>query len=150
MRRELPMMLVRTAVALIFLLEGSLQFLAPPEPGAGDFAAIGLPLASVLAPAAGGVEIAAGAAVLVNLYAGDASLALMAVVLTALLTKIPILLGRPMGFLTLAKVSRYGWLGFFHEARLDLAMLLCLAAILVDSGLQVGRRRRPWYQSKGL
>jgi hypothetical protein len=74
---------------------------------------------------------------------------LLVVIATALVTtKIPILLGRPLGPFALAKLSHYGWLSFFHEARVDLSMLFGLAAIAIDSGLRLGRKRR-WYQSGG-
>ena len=59
------------------------------------------------------------------------------------------LLGRPLGPFALAKLNHYGVLSFFHEARTDLLVLFGLVAVLLDSGLKLGRRR-PWYQSKGL
>jgi hypothetical protein len=91
----------------------------------------------------GSVEIAAGAALLLSLYAGDAAVLLLAVILTALVTtKLPILLGRPLGPFALTKLNHYGWLSFLHEARTDLSMLFCLVAILLDSGLQLGRKKR--------
>jgi hypothetical protein len=95
----------------------------------------------------GVVEIIAGAAVLANFYAGDAALVLLAVIITAIVTtKLPILLGRPLGPFALAKnVSRFGILGFLHEARTDLAMLFSLVAIAIDSGVRGGRATR-WYQ----
>ena len=150
MRRNLPMILIRVIVGLVFLTEGILKFARPDELGAGRFAAIGLPYPQVLAPMVGGVEIVGGAAVLLNLYAGDAAILLLAVILTALVTtKLPILLGRPLGPLALAKLPRYGLLSFLHEARIDLCMIFGSLAVLINSGLRIGRRR-PWYQSKGL
>ncbi len=92
-------------------------------------------------------EIVGGAAILLNLYAGDAALTLLVVIATALVTtKIPILLGRPLGPFALAKLNHYGWLSFFHKARVDLCMLFGLVAVAIDSGLRLGRKRR-WYQS---
>lgn len=150
MRQNLPMILIRVMVGLVFLTEGVLKFLRPGELGAGRFAAIGLPYPHVLAPLVGGIEIAAGSAVLLNLYAGDAAILLLAVIVTALVTtKLPILLGRPLGPFALAKLSHYGWMSFLHEARTDLCMLFGCLAVLIDSGQRIGRRR-PWYQSKGL
>jgi uncharacterized membrane protein YphA (DoxX/SURF4 family) len=147
MRRNLPMMLVRIIVGLVFLTEGALKFLYPDELGAGRFAHIGIIQPHLLAPFVGGVEIAAGAAVLANFYAGDAAVMLLAVIVTAIVTtKVPILMGRALGTLSLPKnVSHYGLLGFLHEARTDLAMLFCLVAILIDSGARLGRQKR-WYQ----
>jgi hypothetical protein len=98
----------------------------------------------------GGLEIAGGAAILFNFYAGDAALALLVVILTALVTtKFPILLGHPIGPFSLVKLAHYGWLSFFHEARTDFCMIFGTIAVLLDCGLRMGRRR-PWYQSKGL
>ena len=146
MRRELPMMLIRTIVGLVFLIEGTLKFLRPEELGEGRFAAIGLPFPHLLAPLVGGIEIAGGAAILFNFWAGDAALLLLAVIVTALVTtKLPILLGRPISPFTLAKAPHYGLLGFLHEARTDLCMIFGTVAVLIDSGLRVGRTRH-WYQ----
>lgn len=140
-------MLVRFVVGIVFLTEGILKFLMPAELGAGRFAHIGLPFPNLLAPFVGGVEVAAGAAVLVNLYAGDAALLLLCVIVTAIVTtKIPIWTGGPLGpFNPPKNLPVSGWLGFFHEARTDLAMLFCLVAILIDTGVRLGRRQR-WYQ----
>ncbi|MGP8268601.1 MAG: DoxX family protein [Terracidiphilus sp.] len=150
MRQSLPMFLIRVIVGLVFLTEGILKFVRPDELGSGRFAAIGLPYPQVLAPLAGGTEIVAGAAVLLNLYAGDAAILLLAVIFTALVTtKLPILLGRPLGLFSLVKLPHYGLLSFLHEARLDLCMFFASIAVLIDSGQRVGRRT-PWYQSRKL
>jgi len=146
-RRALPMILVRVIVGLVFLLEGALKFVRPETLGWGRFAATGLPWPHYLAPLVGGIEIGGGAAILLNFFAGDAALALLVVIVTALVTtKIPILLGRPLGPFPLAELREYGWLSFLHEARTDLCMVFGLVAIVIDSGVKVGRRRR-WYQS---
>ena len=126
------------------------RFVHPDELGAGRFASIGLPFSQQLAPLVGGIEIGAGVMVILNFYAGDAALLLLAVILAALVTtKVPILLGRPLGPFALAKLPHYGWLSFLHEARTDLCMVAGTLAVLIDSGLRVGRRRQ-WYQSEGL
>jgi uncharacterized membrane protein YphA (DoxX/SURF4 family) len=146
-RRDLSMILVRVLVSLVFLLEGSLKFFRPEEMGAGRFEALGLPYPHYLAPFVGGVEITGGVAILLNFYAGDAALALLVVIATALITtKFPILLGRPLGPFPLEKLREYGWFSFFHQARTDLCMVFGLLAIVIDSGLRVGRKRR-WYQT---
>lgn len=134
-------------VGLMFILEGGLMFLRPETMGAGRFAALGLPFAQQLAPVVGGIEIAGGVAVVLDFYAGDAALALLVLLLAALTaTKIPILLGRPLGPFIPEKLDSYGWLSFCHEARTELSMVLGLLAIMIDSGIRLGRRRR-WYQS---
>jgi uncharacterized membrane protein YphA (DoxX/SURF4 family) len=148
MRREFSMILIRAIVGGVFFLEGALKFLRPAELGTGRFAAIGFPFPHLLASLVGGFEIAGGAAILLNFYAGDAALALLAVIVTALATtKLPILMGRPLGPFALVKLPHYGWLSFFHEARVDLCMIFGALAVLIDSGLRVGRRRR-WYQGE--
>ena len=147
MRKSIPMILIRVIVAVVFITEGALKFIYPGELGAGRFAHIGIVYPQVMGPLVGGVEIVAGAAVLANFFAGDAALFLLAVIVTAIVTtKIPILLGRPLGPFAPAKnVSHQGILGFLHEARTDLAMLFCLVAIAIDSGVRGGRQTR-WYQ----
>ena len=141
------MILIRVIVAVVFLTEGVLKFAYPGEYGAGRFTQIGIIYPQVLGPLVGVVEIVAGAAVLANFYAGDAAILLLAVIITALVTtKIPTLLGRPLGPFAVPKnVSHFGVLGFLHEARTDLAMLFGLVAIAIDSGVRGGRRTR-WYQ----
>jgi len=143
MRNRLPMILIRVIVGLVFLTEGILKFLHPGELGSGRFAHIGLPLPYITAPLVGAIEIAAGAAVILNLYSGDAAILLLLVIITALITtKIPILLGRHLGPFAPPKLEHYGLLSFLHEARTDLSMLFGLVAILLDSGVRMGRRRR--------
>jgi putative oxidoreductase len=150
MRQSLPMILIRVIVGLVFLTEGILKFVRPDELGWGRFASIGLPYPQVLAPMVGGIEIAAGAAVLLNFFAGDAAILLLAVIVTALVTtKLPILLGRPLGPFALVKLPHYGLLSFLHEARLDFCMLFASLAVLIDSGQRIGHRT-PWYQSRKL
>jgi len=143
MRKKLPMILLRVIVGLVFLTEGILKFVLPGELGAGRFAHIGLPYPRLLAPLVGGVEIAAGGAVILNLYAGDAAVLLLAVILTAIVTtKVPILLGHSLGRFEPAKLGHYGLLSFLHEARTDLCMLFGCVAIVLDSGLQLRHKRR--------
>jgi uncharacterized membrane protein YphA (DoxX/SURF4 family) len=137
------MILIRVIVGLVFVTEGILKFVLPGELGAGRFAHIGLPYPHLLAPLVGGVEIAAGGAVILNLYAGDAAVLLLAVILTALVaTKVPILLGHPLGRFEPARLGHFGLLSFLHEARTDLCMLFGCLAIVLDSGLQLGRKFR--------
>jgi uncharacterized membrane protein YphA (DoxX/SURF4 family) len=136
------MILIRIVVAVVFISEGVLKFAWPGELGAGRFAHIGFAAPQILAPVVGAVEIGAGVAVLANFYAGQAALCLLAVIVAAIVsTKLPILLGRPLGPFAMPKnVSHAGVLGFLHEARTDLAMLFSLVAIAVDSGVS-GRRK---------
>jgi uncharacterized membrane protein YphA (DoxX/SURF4 family) len=144
------MILIRVIVGLVFLVEGILKFAHPDELGAPRFAGIGLPYPHLLAPFVGGVEIVGGVLIILDFFAGDAALVMLAVIVVALVTtKAPILLGRQFGPFTLIKLNSYGWLSFFHEARVDLCMLFGSLAVVIDSGLRVGRKRH-WYQSRGL
>ena len=138
MRKALPMILIRIIVGVVFLTEGILKFVYPGDLGAGRFAHIGLPWPHVLAPFVGGVEIASGVALILNLYAGDAALLLLIVILTAIFTtKVPILMGGHLGPFAPPKLEHYGVLSFIHEARTDLAMLFGLVAVLLDSGMRI-------------
>lgn len=141
MRKNLPMILIRVVVGLIFLTEGILKFVYPGELGAGRFVHIGLPFPHILAPFVGAVEIAGGVALLLSLYAGDAALLLLIVILTAIATtKVPILVGHRLGVFAPPKLDHYGLLSFIHEARTDLAMLFGLVAILLDNGMKFSLR----------
>ena len=143
MRKSLPMILIRVIVGVVFLTEGILKFVYPGELGTGRFAHIGLPFPHLLAPFVGAVEIAAGGALVLGFYAGDAALLLLIVILTAIVTtKVPILLGHPLGRFAPARLEHYGVLSFIHEARTDLAMLFGLVAILLDSGMSLALKKR--------
>ena len=138
MRKSLPMILIRIIVGLVFLTEGILKFVYSAELGTGRFAHIGLPFPHFLAPFVGVVEIAAGSTIILNLYAGDAALLLLIVILTAIFTtKVPILLGHHLGVFAPPKLEHYGLLSFIHESRTDLCMLFGLVAILLDSGMKI-------------
>jgi putative oxidoreductase len=146
MRKNLPMILVRFVVGLVFLTEGILKFMLPGELGSGRFAHIGLPLPYFLAPLVGAIEIIAGAALILGLYAGDAAVLLLIVILTAIATtKIPILLGHHFGRFEPPKLNHYGLMSFLHESRTDLCMLFGCTAILIDSGTRLGQKKR-WFQ----
>ena len=75
--------------------------------------------------------MAGGLMLLLNLAPGYAAVALLAVISTALVTtKLPVLLGHPMGPFTLMKAPYYGVLGFLHEARTDLSMFAGTLALI--------------------
>lgn len=146
MRKNLPMLLVRVMVGVVFLTEGILKFLRPEELGWGRFAHLGFPMPHLLAPFVGAVEVLGGAAVLLGLFAGDGALALFLVIATAIVTtKIPILLGHPLGRLGPPHVAHHGVWSFLHEARTDLCMLLGTLAVLLDRGLKLGRKTK-WFE----
>lgn len=143
MRKNLPMLLIRVVVGLVFFTEGLLKLIQPGELGSGRFAHIGLPMPQFLAPFVAIVEIAAGGALMLGLYAGDAALLLLIVILTAIATtKVPILLGHRFGRFEPPKLSHYGLLSFLHESRTDLCMLVGCVAVLLDSGVTMVRTKR--------
>jgi putative oxidoreductase len=143
MRKNLPMVLVRVVVGLVFLTEGVLKFVEPGDLGSGRFAHLGLPFPHLLAPFVALVEILGGGALIFGLYAGDAAVLLLIVAITAILTtKVPILLGHRFGRFEPPHLSHYGLLSFLHESRTDLCMLFGCLAILFDSGLSMGRTKR--------
>jgi uncharacterized membrane protein YphA (DoxX/SURF4 family) len=143
MPKNLPLLLIRVITGIVFLTEGLLKFVYPGELGSGRFEHIGLPMPHLLAPAVASVEIAAGAALIFNAYAGQAAILLLCVIATAIVTtKIPILLGHGFGSFSVPKNTAHtGFLGFIHESRTDLAMLISLIAILIDSGVGRGSSR---------
>ncbi len=130
-------LLIRILVGAVFLSEGILKFLLPTELGVGRFARIGIPAPEVLGPFVGGVEIVAGALVLLGLLTRPAAFALLVDISVAILsTKVPILLGHGFWRFTLPKLPRYGFWSMAHEARVDFCMWLgCLFLILVGAGM---------------
>jgi uncharacterized membrane protein YphA (DoxX/SURF4 family) len=143
MRKNLPMILVRAIVGLVFFTEGILKFVEPEELGSGRFARIGLPFPHLLAPFVAVVEILAGAATIFGFYAGDAAMLLLIVILVAIFTtKLPILFGHRFGQIELPHLGRYGFLTFIHESRTDLCMLFGCVAILLDRGSAMSQKKR--------
>lgn len=145
MRKNIPSLLIRVIVGLVFFSEGLLKFLEPAELGAGRFERIGLPIPHLLAPFVGGVEMLGGAALIFNLYAGDAALALLIVISTAIVTtKLPILFGHSIWKFGAPKLEHHGLLSFLHESRTDLCMLFGTIAIFLENGLQLLKKKK-WY-----
>jgi putative oxidoreductase len=118
-------LLIRLIAGPVFLSEGIQKFLYPDENGVGRFAKIGIPLPEVTAPFVGVVEIVCGALLIVGLLTRLASLPLIAIMLSAIIsTKLPILLGYGFWGFSLRNVPYYGIWGMAHEMRTDWAMLL--------------------------
>ena len=115
--------LVRLAVGGVFLSEGIQKFLYPAELGFGRFAKIGLPNPGFLGPFVGTFEIVCGALVILGLLTRLASIPLIVIISTAIVTtKLPMLAAN--GFWSMA-----------HEARTDYAMLLgALFLLIVGAG----------------
>ena len=115
--------LVRLAVGGVFLSEGIQKFLYPAELGFGRFAKIGLPNPGFLGPFVGTFEVVCGALVILGLLTRLASIPLIVIISTAIVTtKLPMLAAN--GFWSMA-----------HEARTDYAMLLgALFLLIVGAG----------------
>jgi uncharacterized membrane protein YphA (DoxX/SURF4 family) len=116
-------LLVRLAVAAVFVSEGVQKFLFPAALGVGRFVKIGIPMPGVMAPLVGVIEIGCGALVAIGLVTRLAAAPLVIDMLVAIATtKVPIL--REKGFWAMA-----------HEARTDWSMLLgCLFLLVVGAG----------------
>lgn len=129
------LLVLRVAIAFVFITEGIQKFLYPDALGVGRFIKIGIPYPEISGPFVGGVEIVAGALVLIGLYTRLAGFALvidMVVAITA--TKVPILLG--YGFWGFAATTgKTGFWAAAHEGRLDLMMLSsCLLLLAIGPG----------------
>jgi putative oxidoreductase len=122
--------LLRTAIAFVFITEGIQKFLYPDALGVGRFAKIGIPSPDMTAPFVGGVEIVCGALILIGLLTRLAAFALLIDMIVAIAsTKIPILLGH--GYWRFADpTARPGFWTMAHEARTDIAMLLGCAVLI--------------------
>ena len=128
-------LLVRLAIAFVFVTEGFRKFLDPEVLGVGRFAKIGIPYPDITAPAVGAVEIACGALILIGLFTRLAAFALLVDMVVAIVsTKVPILLG--YGFAGFAApAGATGFWSMAHESRTDVAMLLgCLFLVVVGPG----------------
>ena len=140
--------LVRLLVGGVFLAEGVQKFLFPAELGAGRFVRIGIPWPEVMGPFVGSAETVCGALIILGLLARPGALIMLINISVAIVsTKLPILLGHPVGPFSLATLPRYGAWAAIHEARTDLCMWLgSLFLVLVGAGvfsldaLLVGRR----------
>ena len=87
--------LIRLMVGLaVFFPEGIQKLIFPEILGAGRFTRIGIPLADVMGPFVGVVEIVCGALIMVGLLTRLAAIPLIITMIVAIvLTKIAILLG---------------------------------------------------------
>ena len=140
-------LLVRLAIAFVFVTEGVQKFLYPDALGVGRFTKIGIPYPDMTAPFVGVVEIACGGLILIGLLTRLAAFALVVDMIVAIVaTKVPILLG--YGFGGFADPS--GPTGFWsmaHESRIEVAMLFgALFLVAVGPGTMSidGRmKRRP-------
>jgi uncharacterized membrane protein YphA (DoxX/SURF4 family) len=111
--------LPRIVIGFVFLSEGIQKFLFPELVGAGRFEKIGFTNPEFLAAFVATLEIICGILILLGLFTRLASIPLLIIMGTALVTtKIPILLNK--GFWSMA-----------HESRTDFAMTVMLIYLLI-------------------
>ncbi len=109
----------RVVVGLVFLSEGIQKFLFPESVGAGRFAKIGFENPEFWALFVASFEIVCGTLVLIGFLTRFASIPLLIIMFTALITtKIPILPEK--GFWQMA-----------HDSRTDFAMTMLLVFLII-------------------
>ena len=119
---NIPTLLCRLAVGLIFLSEGLQKYITPDATGVGRFIKIGFSNPSFLAYFTGSFEILCGVFILIGLLTRLAAIPLIIVMLVAFITtKIPILIDK-------------GFWNFAHEYRTDFAMTMLLIYLLIYGG----------------
>jgi putative oxidoreductase len=126
--------LVRLLVGLVvFFPEGLQKLLFPEILGAGRFARIGIPYPDLMGPFVGVVETVCGLLIIIGLFTRLATIPLlMVMVVAAISTKVPILIGDDVGpFHLAADIKRLGFWSAQHEARADLTMFLGLLFLLI-------------------
>jgi putative oxidoreductase len=128
-RASSAVVLIRLYVGLIFAGEGVLKFLRPDQLGPGRFDKAGIPASTFLAYLDGVFEIGCGVLILVGLATRLATLPMIVDMIGALgITKVPVLWGRAPLYPT-----EGGFWDFFHEGRLEVAML-CGSIFLFIAG----------------
>jgi uncharacterized membrane protein YphA (DoxX/SURF4 family) len=116
---NVPILIIRLVVGLIFLSEGLQKYITPEIVGTGRFAKIGFSNPAFWAYLVGSFEIVCGILILFGLVIRFAAFPLLVIMLVAFITtKIPIL-------------THKGFWTFAHEYRTDFAMTLLLIYLLV-------------------
>ena len=129
--------LIRMAVGLIFFTQGILKYI-DPHMGVMRFARIGFPLPNFTAHLVGAFEIVCGSLVLAGLLTRLASIPLLIVILTAIMTtKLPELTHQGQGF----------WF-MVSDARTDFAMTMCLLFLIGVGGGPWSLDARIWQAEK--
>jgi uncharacterized membrane protein YphA (DoxX/SURF4 family) len=130
--------LIRLYVGLIFVGEGVLKFVRPEALGSGRFIKAGIPAGAFFASLDGAFEIICGVMILAGLLVRLATLPMIVDMIGALaITKLPIL---PGGAPLYPKAG--GFWDFFHEGRLEIAMLCGSVFLLIvgAGGYSLDRR----------
>src|ERR1044072_740467 len=121
--------LIRLYVGLIFAGEGVLKFLRPDSLGPGRFIKVGIPGATFFAYLDGVFEIGCGMLILGGLFTRLATLPVIGAMLRRWgITKVPLLWRHAPLY-----PKESGFWDFFHEGRLEVAML-CGSAFLLMVG----------------
>jgi putative oxidoreductase len=119
--------LIRLYVGLIFAGEGVLKFVRPDALGPGRFIKVGIPGATFFAYLDGVFEIGCGVLILAGLFTRLATLPMIVDMLGALgITKVPLLWGHAPLY-----PKEGGFWDFFHEGRLEVAMLCGSVFLLI-------------------
>jgi putative oxidoreductase len=119
--------LIRLYVGLIFAGEGALKFVRPDALGPGRFIKAGIPGGTLFAYVDGVVEIGCGVLILVGLFTRLVTLPMIVDMLGALgITKVPLLWGHAPLY-----PKEGGFWDFFHEGRLEVAMLCGSVFLLI-------------------
>lgn len=119
---DIPTLLIRLIVGLIFLSEGLQKYITPDATGVGRFAKIGFNHPSFWAYFTGSFEIICGTLILIGLLTRVAAIPLLIVMIVAFITtKIPILTDK-------------GLWPFAHEYRTDFAMTMLLIYLIIYGG----------------
>lgn len=121
-RTSKAILLIRILVGWVFVSEGIQKFLFPAQLGVGRFEKIGIPAPHIMAALVGVIEITCGTLVILGLFTRLASIPLLAVILTAIVTtKLPM-------------IAKSGLWSMLHEARTDFSMLLGLVFLVIVGG----------------
>lgn len=122
--------LIRLALAGVFIPEGVQKLIHPDALGAGRFIKIGIPYPEFTGPFVGYVEIVCGSLILLGLLSRVTTIPLIITMLVAIIsTKIPIWIGHDWMITDtlifhVRELKTYGFWSFMHETRLDWAMLM--------------------------
>jgi uncharacterized membrane protein YphA (DoxX/SURF4 family) len=119
---NIPTLLIRLAVGLIFLSEGIQKYLYSSSLGTGRFEKIGFADPAFWAYFTGAFEIICGILIIAGLLTRLAAIPLLIIMIVAFITtKYPLLLNK--GFWAMA-----------HDYRTDFAMTLLLIYLLINGG----------------
>ena len=104
-KTQAAILAVRLLVGVVFFLEGIKKFIFADQWGAGRFTRIGIPAPHVMGPIVGTFEIVCGLLVILGLWTRLASVPLLCVISTAIVTtKFPILI--KSGFWSMEDAAR--------------------------------------------